>query len=209
MLLSSISGNYSRLSWSKWWRNDGLNKLREDVVGRFDGQKFLMVGAESSGKSSLINSFTMVLYLADPDYKWMEWASVGKTDAAVTMLYRKYDPKKLFTKMTPFLGNKTLDLCPTFFDTAGFSGKGNRSEEELLFRLAAGEIPEKRDLRELLQSDEEINFNLFQKPTQNTELQCWSILFVVNVNSDFSNEVAEVCYKAWEKLEKAGKGKQL
>jgi ABC-type transport system involved in cytochrome bd biosynthesis fused ATPase/permease subunit len=58
--------------------NDEPDELRKEVVERVNDQKIVLVGPEGSGKSSLINTFSMVLHLTDPTYQWMVWAAIRK-----------------------------------------------------------------------------------------------------------------------------------
>jgi GTP-binding protein EngB required for normal cell division len=191
---------------------DGLDKLRKEVVERFDGQKILLVGPEGSGKSSLINTFDTVLQLTDPTYQWKEWAvyGPGKTDRytanPTTFHYRKYHTERLYQNLEKFLGDTPPEKCPTFFDTTGFRGTGKIPEDDLIVHIASGDVPEDTDLLSILRGEEKCDEVCAE---QNKELQSWSIVFVVGAPSDFPREIADTCYAAWEKLEKKSKDVRL
>ena len=166
------------------------------------------MGKEGCGKSSLINSFGMVLHLGDPGYTWKEWAPIGPKGASVTMTFRKYH-QQLYSNQRlrqQLLGNKSVDLCPVFFDTAGFSSNDRVPEALVLATIASGKLKENTNLREIL-TPEYSHEEAFQSLKQNNDLHSWSILFVVSADADVSKEMAKVCYDAWEILEKAGEGK--
>ena len=139
-------------------------------------------------------------------HTWKEWAPIGPGGAAVSIVYRKFH-HVLYEGLGQLLDEKTLDQCPTFFDTAGFSANDRVPEAKLLSTIASGRLPENTDLREILTP----HFNhkeWLSSLTQNKELQCWSILLVVRADKDFSREIAKVCYQAWEILEKSLNGKR-
>jgi energy-coupling factor transporter ATP-binding protein EcfA2 len=190
---------------------DGLDELRKEVVESFSGQKILLVGPQGSGKSSLINTFDMVLHLTDPKYPFMEWAvyGPGKTDEykenPTTFHYRKYHIERLYKNLEKFLGDTPPDKCPTFFDTTGFCGTGKIREDDLLVNIASGNMPEDTELLSIMEGGKKCD-DVFTE--QNKELQSWSIVFVASAQSDFPREIAKICYAAWEKLERTGRGKK-
>jgi energy-coupling factor transporter ATP-binding protein EcfA2 len=191
---------------------DGLDKLRKEVVERFDGQKILLVGPEGSGKSSLINTFDTVLQLTDPTYQWKEWAvyGPGKTDRytanPTTFHYRKYHTERLYQNLEKFLGDTPPEKCPTFLDTTGFRRTGKIREDDLLVNIASGNMPEDTELLSIMEGEKKCDDVITE---QNKELQSWSIVFVAGASIDFPKEIAHVCYAASEKLERTAKDVRL
>ena len=176
-----------------------ISHLREDLIGKFDGQKFLILGRPGCGKSFLVNSFNYVINLTDPQADYEEIAQVGaSTGETKTRNLTKYDHT---TRMYAKLRRDRRRKAPAFFDIVGLPNQGTLSD--LISKLVDGKIEDKTDmLMAVSKDDSSYRDNLgreYRKPQK--QMAAWTIIFVVSVNEEFPEGLANDIKEAISTIE--------
>lgn len=180
-----------------------VDQLRADILSSCKGQKFLLIGGDGHGKSSLINSMNHVLRLQDPQAKFQEIAGMGAGRGKTkTASFRNYDEDlKLFTGVEREKGTK----MPHFQDLCGMSENETSNCLKLIPLLAAGQIKDGTDMREYMDGD--FDLSSIAQPTDK-QLRCWSIIFVASAYHDFPVKLATHLREAADRYEVGGQGNQ-
>lgn len=179
-----------------------VSDCRKEVTELFVGQKFLLVGGEGHGKSSLINTFNHVIRLAEPDVVYEEVAQLGAGTASgstKTVLLTKYAKEN---SMLFYNVDLTPSNFPVFMDTLGLNENDQLQSRivDFIQALAAGKISEGTDLQGILQ---EVDTN-FDDAQLDDDMAAWSIIFVASVVHQPLLNLARAVGAASEKRTKQG-----
>ena len=176
---------------------------RKEVMVLFQGQKFLVLGGEGHGKSSLINTFSHVIGLADPNIVYEEVAQVGagsgSTKTVLLTRYRKEDSMLFHGEKETAPSN-----FPEFLDTVGMNENNQLQVRivKLVRALAAGKIKEGADLQDMLK-----DFNpSFDDMQPDEDMAAWSIIFVGSIVHQPLLDLAKSVGAAADKRTKQGTG---
>ncbi|XP_065837030.1 uncharacterized protein [Oscarella lobularis] len=165
-----------------------LSRRRKNLIERFDGQKFLILGRPGCGKSSLVNSFNYVINLVDPRADYDEIAQVGaSTGETKTRHLTKYDFRK---EMYACLKGDERRKAPAFFDLVGLPNQATLSD--LISKLADGKIEEGTDMISAVSEDDpSYRENLGKEHREpQKSMAAWTIILVLSANEPFPEGLA-------------------